>query len=161
MVWIQIEISWSKYRKEADNNRRIVINRSRKINELYKKISAKNATLQSLFGRDFKYLLLIEFEKNTGLHMVAGHGAFSGIIFLPWKRQKIGFIGRETKPMTWRFVSSFSFRWAYKPPWRTNNTRTRSLWGPLFRNLTESSHFPLSSITKAKHGTMPSTSLFR
>ena len=70
--------------------------------------------------------------KNTGLHMVAGHGAFSGIIFLPWKRQKIGFIGRETKPMTWRFVSSFSFRWAYKPPWKTNNTRTRSLWGPFF-----------------------------
>ena len=50
--------------KEAENNRRIVINRSKKVNELYKKISAKNATLQSLFGRDFSILHLLNLKRN-------------------------------------------------------------------------------------------------
>ena len=62
------------------NNRRIVINRSRKINELYKKISAKNATLQSLFGRDFKYPLLIEFEKKYRCYIIRRSNKYSGII---------------------------------------------------------------------------------
>ena len=41
-------------------------------------VVAKNATT----GNDGKTYIVL-FYKNTGLHMVAGHGAFSGIISLP------------------------------------------------------------------------------
>ena len=50
--------------KEVADNHRKVVNRSKKINELYKKISAKNNALQSLFGRDFQYPPFIEFERD-------------------------------------------------------------------------------------------------
>ena len=70
-----------QHEKEAENNRRIVINRSKKINEFYKKISAKNATLQYLFGRDFQYPPLIEFEKKYNrCYITRRSNKYSGII---------------------------------------------------------------------------------
>lgn len=69
-----------QHEKEAENNRRIVINRSKKINDLYKKISAKNTTLQSLFGRDFQYPPLIEFEKKYRCYITRRSNKYSGII---------------------------------------------------------------------------------
>ena len=69
-----------QHEKEAEANRKIVINRSKKINELYKKISAKNATLQSLFGRDFQYPPLVEFEKKHRCYITRITNKYSGII---------------------------------------------------------------------------------
>ena len=66
--------------KEEEDNRRIFINRLKKVNELYKKISAKNAVLQSLFGRDFKYPPLIKFEKKYRCYITRRSNKYSGII---------------------------------------------------------------------------------
>lgn len=45
-----------------------------------KKISAKNAALQSLFGRDFQYPPLIEFEKKYRCYITRRTNKYSGII---------------------------------------------------------------------------------
>ena len=66
--------------KEVADNHRKVVNRSKKINELYKKISAKNNALQSLFGRDFQYPPFIEFEKKYRCYITRRTNKYSGII---------------------------------------------------------------------------------
>ena len=66
--------------KEVADNHRKVVNRSKKINELYKKISAKNNALQSLFGRDFQYPPFIEFEKKYRCYIARRSNKYSGII---------------------------------------------------------------------------------
>ena len=45
-----------------------------------KRFSAKNATLQSLFGRDFQYPPLIEFEKKYRCYITRRTNKYSGII---------------------------------------------------------------------------------
>ena len=69
-----------QHEKEVADNHRKVVNRSKKINELYKKISAKNNTLQSLFGRDFQYPPFIEFEKKYRCYITRRTNKYSGII---------------------------------------------------------------------------------
>ena len=63
----------------AENHRKSVV-RTKKINELYKKISAKNSALQSLFGRDFQYPPFIEFEKKYRCYITRRTNKYSGII---------------------------------------------------------------------------------
>ena len=69
-----------QHEKDVADNHRKVVNRSKKINELYKKISAKNNTLQSLFGRDFQYPPFIEFEKKYRCYITRRTNKYSGII---------------------------------------------------------------------------------
>ena len=69
-----------QHEKEAEDNHKTVINRSKKINKLYKKISAKNATLQSLFGRDFKYPPFIEFEKKYKRYITRRNNIYLGSV---------------------------------------------------------------------------------
>ncbi len=58
------EESEQLHEKVAQNNHKIAVNRLKKINELYKKMSMKNQVMKCLFGGDFQYPPFIEFVKK-------------------------------------------------------------------------------------------------